>query len=597
MIFIERTYNQDFKMASLVALSVGPIQEFIAAARRTRDLFAGSKLLSELSKAAAKGLKEAGCKTIFPSPECELNLGSDDLISNILLAEVEGSPEKALEKSKEAARNCWAEIANGVFSTFAPENILRKTVWDSQVTDVLEFYGAWVQYGKEVDFQAARANLMRILSGRKSLRNFLPSSAFEGLPKSSLDGQRDTVLVEKPRWSRFSRRLLRVKEGEQLDCVGVIKRAWEKTELVFPSVSRIAADSWLRGIHSVDPGLLAAFVSECEEMLKTGSMDLGRLKSGMFKRYEIFPLEGSALYPTRLKDLFDENDDGSLSGRLKKALGKLTQRYKEPDPYVAVLLADGDKMGEAISKLKTADELRGLSSSLNKFAVGTKSIVEGKQGTLVYSGGDDVLAILPVDQCVECAQSLHESFHTHLKAALPGEEAIPTLSVGIAIGHSMEDLEDLLNYARAAEKNAKNPSEGENDKRNGLAIHVYKRGGSPVKVRDNWTNSLDSVLLELAILINNRTLSGRFASELIVLARQYDPRNGGAWGANSTTAKAIQKDTIRVLNKKQGKAKDNDKLREIIGKITDHRGVQRLAEQILVARQIATAKRYLKPGN
>ena len=52
-------------MPSLVALSVGPIQEFIAAARRTRDLFAGSKLLSELSKAAAKGLSDARGITIF----------------------------------------------------------------------------------------------------------------------------------------------------------------------------------------------------------------------------------------------------------------------------------------------------------------------------------------------------------------------------------------------------------------------------------------------------------------------------------------------------------------------------------------------------
>ncbi len=62
----------------LMALSVGPVQDFIAAARRTRDLWFGSFLLSEVSKAAALALYEfekntsgpqaaASC-LIFPAP-------------------------------------------------------------------------------------------------------------------------------------------------------------------------------------------------------------------------------------------------------------------------------------------------------------------------------------------------------------------------------------------------------------------------------------------------------------------------------------------------------------------------------------------------
>lgn len=582
-------------MPSLVALSVGPIQEFIAAARRTRDLFAGSKLLSELSKAAAKGLKEAGGITIFPAPACNLEFDSEDLIANIILAEVDGNPSEALEKAKKAVQECWINIANKVYANFANEDVLRKDVWDSQISDVLEFYGAWVSFENGDSFQTTRASLMRLLAGRKSLRNFSSCAPFEGLPKSSLDGQRDTVLVKKPKWSKRSKRLLRVKIGEQLDCIGVIKRAWKEADQVFPSVSRIAADSWLRGIHSVKPELLASFKSDCEEMRRANSIDLGRLKEGQFKRYEIFPLEGSALYPGRHKDLLDDEDDKSLLEPLKKALGKLTKDFKEPDPYVAVLLADGDKMGEAISKIKSAEDLRKFSKCLNDFAVNTKTIVEEKQGTLVYSGGDDVLAILPVDQCIECAQALRDSFDTYLKDGLPNGDPVPTLSVGIAIGHSIEDLEDLLNYARDAEKNAKNPKQDEGEKRNGLAVHVHKRGGGPVTVRGNWTDSLDIMLLDLANLINSRKLSGRFASELIVLARQYNPKNDGAWQPGEITKDAIHKDTLRVLNKKQGGAKDNVKLKEIIAKINDFQGVQRLAEQILVARQIATAKRYLEP--
>lgn len=582
-------------MPSLVALSVGPVQEFIAAARRTRDLFAGSKLLSELSKAAAKGLSEAGGNTIFPAPGCDLGFGSNDLIANIILAEVDDNPGEVLEKAKKAAQDCWTGIANKVYENFANENIIREDVWNNQINDVLELYGAWVSFEKGTSFQSARASLMRLLGGRKAFRDFSPCAQFQGLPKSSLDGQRDTVLVKNPILSQRFKRLLRLKTGEQLDCVGVIKRAWEESDQVFPSVSRIAADSWLRGIHSVDPELLASFKAECEEIRRSNSIDLGRLKEGQFKRYEIFPMEGSALYPNRHKDLIDDVDDTPLIDPLKKALKKLTENYGEPDPYVAVLVADGDKMGEAISKFKSAAELRKFSKSLNDFAVNVIRIVEEKQGTLVYSGGDDVLAILPVDKCIECAQDLRASFKLHLKKVLPDGEAVPTLSVGIAIGHSIEDLEDLLNYARDAEKTAKNPRKGEGEKRDGLAVHVHKRGGGPVTVRGNWAKSINIILLDLAKLINERKLSGRFANELILLARQYDPKENGVWKNYENTKEAIQKDTFRVLNKKQGGAKDNAELKKIIENIEDFQGVQHLAEQILVARQIATAMRYLEP--
>ena len=44
----------------LFVISIGSVQDFIAAARRTRDLWIGSHLLSEISKAAAKAIAEEG---------------------------------------------------------------------------------------------------------------------------------------------------------------------------------------------------------------------------------------------------------------------------------------------------------------------------------------------------------------------------------------------------------------------------------------------------------------------------------------------------------------------------------------------------------
>ena len=50
----------------VLTLSIGPVQEFIASARRSRDLWSGSWLLSEMAKAAAKSLFEAGAQMVFP---------------------------------------------------------------------------------------------------------------------------------------------------------------------------------------------------------------------------------------------------------------------------------------------------------------------------------------------------------------------------------------------------------------------------------------------------------------------------------------------------------------------------------------------------
>jgi CRISPR-associated protein Cmr2 len=95
----------------LLALSIGPIQEFIAAARRTRDLWCGSHMLSEISRAAAKAVQSAGGELIFPASE---SIGrSHEGIANIILAELPGGKEvkDIAEKAKQAAKQKWSQFA------------------------------------------------------------------------------------------------------------------------------------------------------------------------------------------------------------------------------------------------------------------------------------------------------------------------------------------------------------------------------------------------------------------------------------------------------------------------------------------------------
>src|SRR2546430_1080115 len=82
----------------LLALSIGPVQDFIASARRSRDLWFGSWLLSELSKATAfaicDGKDENLSRLIFPSVKSinEIDPNSGFNVVNKILAVVD-NPE------------------------------------------------------------------------------------------------------------------------------------------------------------------------------------------------------------------------------------------------------------------------------------------------------------------------------------------------------------------------------------------------------------------------------------------------------------------------------------------------------------------------
>ena len=62
--------------SALLKFQIGPVQDFIAAARSTRDLWSGSYLLSWLVAAGIRKLKEVGGELIFPSYETQPLLNS-----------------------------------------------------------------------------------------------------------------------------------------------------------------------------------------------------------------------------------------------------------------------------------------------------------------------------------------------------------------------------------------------------------------------------------------------------------------------------------------------------------------------------------------
>lgn len=640
----------------LLALTIGPVQDFIARARRTRDLWFGSFLLSEISKAAARAIVEHKGDLIFPSAGKDQNANQEMLlptteqlakapgVANVLLAELPAGcdPKTVAEAAKVAAQTEWELWANKAKAVAQNAGLLaNETRWTDQVADAIEFYAAWVPYvdGQD-DYAKQRSRVMALLGGRKLLRDFKPALGEAGVPKSSLDGMRETVFVEpkelpgKLLKDKGLAYRLRLSRNEQLDAIGFVKRA--ATKEAFASVTRVAMDSWLRGVKGhgtpVDIECVEAIKSHCRQLMNNvPDRDAASGNGGHYDgRGGFFPYDAQLLLKDRVLAMLRQADkqpgkpvdeesalwvaDDVVSLRaVQDLLPKLYQKFGTPDPYLAMLQADGDRMGEVLSACRTSAQHRALSATLNEFTKEARKIVKVHHGVCVFAGGEDVLAFAPIDMMLGCAHALQQRYgclmgraciEHHIRDVVTGAVLTPSLSVGLVIGHCLEPLEDLRNWAAAAEKAAKNKDgKAFGPPGHGLAVHLYTRSGAPLALRGPWHES-DNLAQRLQLwvkLLNDDALGDKAAFDLEHLARQYAKPNGDlAWSgdqAGASATQALAAEAFRLIDRKKIDEAERPGVRKTLEAAIaanpnqPQQGALRLAHEWRVARVIANTVR------
>lgn len=502
-------------MRYLLSISVGPVQDFIAAARRTADLYAGSQMLQEICQEVAQALDKQGAKLIFPS-----SANADG--ANKILAEVEGDPKGLTEECKKAAQEKLLKTWDDVLSKLpsAQREQIKEERTKEQLETFLEFYAAWVPLGN--GYPNARKTVERLLAGRKALREFAPTQqGDDGVPKSPLDPSRATV-IKLPKDEK-GRTILKIPEVFT-----------EDQKLRFNRTEFLDAISLLKRVR--------------------GAQDL----SGKVPQTRTLAQMATDLAVRNADNIEDDLDDS-----------------KPPvdPPYFAILVADGDKMGEFIDNLKSIEEHRDFSTKLGQFAQTVESkieqIVYGQTRILnpypykfcVYSGGDDVLAFLPVGKAINCAKALAEKFE---------KEVGCSLSVGVAIVHYHEPLSMSLEAARKAEKAAKNKSAPKDQQGNRLAVALHTRGGAPVMVVRSWEELKDPSpdWEELIKAYRAGSVSRGLAYELRELAREWQDDMG---------AQYLQAEAERILKRKEGQGIKLPPLERT-------RDLEVFAEQLVIAR-------------
>ena len=562
----------------LLLVTLGPVQDFIASARRCRDLWFGSWLLSDLSRAAALGMVEHHPEhswLIFPGATVQASLQQPDVsVSNRILLRVRASEEE-VRQIAEAGRGSMVrrleQLASDAFDRVGRnhsrrDELFHEDVAKEQVADLMEYL--WVAVPEGDDYVKARGEVERLMSARKATKTWGPVTwGKAGVPKSSLDGVRESVLDEalydvsvvpgvrtNPPTTDQRRRWYGVHGSERLCGVGLLKRHGRmisedgQVEERFLSTSHLAALPWMLGVTSESDLRLPQVQQKLTRLLGSLGDDFvfEEFRVGGGQRRDVFEqLDGSLFFENRLRDTLEEwgTPPDEVKGLVDKQRAVIRAADRgDPIPYYCILVADGDRMGKVIDAQETFEAHRELSESLEAFAKRARVIVTEHHGSPLYAGGDDVLALLPMHTALSCVVELAATFGDALAKWKDDQGNPATLSAGLAMVHHIMPLDEALIVARNAEQVAKHDAG-----RNALCVTVAKRGGSPVVAKGHW-GEVDRRIQSLVQLRLADAVSDRAGHELMQLQSLTHHAKGER---RSSLLKVQYVEALRILGRKR----------------------------------------------
>lgn len=669
--------------AALLALSIGPVQPFIAAARSTSDLWAGSHLLSRLAWEAMRPVCEAlGPDAIlFPRlrgvpqvdlwlrdrmglpndlfERCEWNRGGTDsnplfsaALPNRFVAVVPASRAKAIAESVESDVRAWLQStgrdvvsrllheagfdtetpqpyaqmqeqlagfpevhwAAVPFSLITPHNQEKQTDLDTvQLSHAMApFFGvepgqpcgfldtpAWkVLQGEGHDSRFFSPNpgalypaiyelAERVMAAAKAVRPFSQTRQ-EGW-RCSLTGETEWLTTDREQlkksyrqqadtlWARIAKEKPSwAKKGEHLGALPAIKRLWptlfaEEVGKALSAVDNGEAMKIGRFVVSTHTMALAHQLDQWLKDEKTNNAetpDVGgdsvALPRKLLKEYghKRRKLEIAKRLPGLL-DAADE-EDNDAAGAQAERLVRQTLGVDKLEAYYALLLMDGDRMGQMLSgdpqwaisycdsfhpqvkdgfkkhaanqpaikdygaqkRALSPNRHLAISGALNDFSLTVvRHVVEEEHlGRVIYAGGDDVLAMLPVVDALPAAQRLRHAYSGIDPAHEGGRDPrgltlhkgfailkgklmrmmghTATASCGIVIAHHQAPLAAVRRELEAAERRAKNAG------RDRFSITVIKRSGGELELTAEWGDPL-KLLNDLRCFLREEGVSRR----------------------------------------------------------------------------------------
>jgi CRISPR-associated protein Cmr2 len=489
-------------MTYLLIFTIGPVQSFIASARKTQDLFAGSAILSHLTLLAYKRLVSAVqapafVEPVFPKFDTMSKDATNPNRFAALIKNFDGDLAGIIKKVKEdVIKIDFVEKALGKLKEKIPANTVLPANAEIQLRNLPEIYWAALELKDEKEGYVKKyADLESYLGGMKNIRNLGQLS--EAGRKCNVDGVHNIIVYRKSmdnenlyklhlkannpvhvinKDDEGYAKIWELSPGEGLSAVSFYKRRYYNDPHNFPGTARIALMHLLEleGKDGRQP------VKNFEEFINYNNL--------VGSNGSIFKHSDDQLFYEENINEATLNKAGVLKGGLtvtsaleniketRRALSEKMKAEKLEDfttKYYALLMFDGDRMGEWLSGENLVDKTqllsfhKMLSELLHEFAKKAREILVEPHGKTVYAAGEDFLGFVNLNSLIDVLKKLRGLFHEEVnekikkafifKPLAPGSSETPnlTFSAGIAIAHYKQPLPTVLEETRNAEKKAK----------------------------------------------------------------------------------------------------------------------------------------------
>jgi len=542
-------------MSPVLHFSLGPVQGFVAQARKTRDFWAGSFILSYLAGHAMIEVIEAGGTLRLPYVAEEANRITDPLLAaiqksrgnerrtdgpsiatlpNRFMARVPGCFDPGL--CVKAVEKAWQTMAEAVWHQYV-EPVTKlgqgtREIWERQVKNF------W-----EMSWAVSEGNDTGVLDRRKNWRSHVPS--IEPGDKCTLMGNLQELSGFIGAWKREQREkqeffwaALREKVGgheldekERLSAIALIKRlfslplvseqavGWKLSECErYPSTPYLAAVPWLKKAIESSPHnarQYAAMAARLPGAKYRENPDRFSCLQDALARYpqarEFASLDGNCFFTAALanprlwqEDRARKDQTEELRRTLINNLESLGAELGLPaSPFYALLLMDGDRMGALLQRHDPGQ----VSKALGLFSCQVREIVSKHNGVTIYAGGDDVLALLPLDEALKAAVALRAAYGESFRDTELGSKQA-TISGAIVYAHYNTPLTAVIREAHRLLDNVAKAKTG----RDSLAVTVWKGAGRILTWAAPWqviTDGERSVIDQLVSTFSTTDLKER----------------------------------------------------------------------------------------
>jgi CRISPR-associated protein, Crm2 family len=570
----------------LVKITIPSIQDIIVRSRKLKDLTGGSELIPRIMQSGLKSLVNDDNKVEFIIPTKDV-IKEDSLnITNVAYLTIEGEKEQVIEKVKRMKEEMFKKLNTLVdtvkykipdkeFKEY--ENLIRyqirnaiNIVWAiSEIKD-----NDIVKAKNDVDIAVANAKAS-IEPDNKSIEGF---NLFKKQKNQYSDFENYQDFMEKayqlnPELIRgaylcdvcgkrvilgatehdFKNSITKDSEKDRLCAFCYAKRYYLEKEKMKEAESKNERER-----KSVADAALAIYLQrenkngeKYEELIK-GKFIENNLEYLFNKDIEYVYIEELNGHIKELEKNPDKNKEeiekvkkliDSLKG-LYENENKENEKIGYPPVYYAIVVMDGDSMGEKISKAFEENKIIDITEKLSEFSKEVKGIVEKYSGISVYSGGDDVLALFPLETALKGYMEIISQFKDKFKDMKDAGYNF-TASAGLVISHYKIPLSYVLQEARSAESKAKKVDKEKKEK-DAVCIKYIKHSFSSAEALIK--NDHLQLFEKLISFLSDKDFPFGFIYQLQELLLPYLPK--------TENEKPVEELTRYLIEKKSYKRKD-----------------------------------------